>query len=145
MRSRFGVALVGAILVIAGCSSSGPRYLPVRGILRVDGLPAEGATLMFIPPEGGHYNGGIARTTAEGQFELVGSHGRGLEAGEYKVMVRWFVRPDGSPLPPGTNPEKVECKQVIPHPYNDRETTTLTTIIQKDGPPIELDISTKKK
>ncbi len=100
---KLRLALGGAILAIAcGCrddeSATGPVCYPVQGELRIDGRPAQGAMLKFLPATG----------AAQGQMPtaLVDEAGRwtasysqagdGAPAGEYRVLVVWMeLAPEG--------------------------------------------------
>jgi hypothetical protein len=49
------VALIACLTVVpamAGCGRKGVPTFPVRGTVTLDGMPVDGATVMFVPPAG---------------------------------------------------------------------------------------------
>jgi hypothetical protein len=144
-HALFFACLFGATAALSGCSPSGPTYNTVQGTVRVDGQPVEGAVIVFMPQPGSDVHGGSARTGPDGRYDVRSSQWPGLQSGSYRVMIRRFVRPDGTTVPQGISPESVECKQVIPHPYADAQSTTLTVTIDQKKQEIDFDIDTKKK
>jgi hypothetical protein len=91
----FLVTLLG-MSVLIGCDDGKIARYPVTGTVLVDGKPAEGATVIFVPVDGTEE---FQRerpfddsTDSEGRFELrTFQPGDGAPAGEYKVMVRWLA------------------------------------------------------
>lgn len=74
--------LVGALLLAAGC---GPSTHVVTGVVKLDGTPVEGATVVFMTEDGKQaYNG---FTDAGGNFNLAGASTPGVPPGNYKVTV----------------------------------------------------------
>jgi hypothetical protein len=71
----------------AGCGGTSGPY-KVEGIVKLDGKPVSGATVMFEPlAQGGHGASGFTGT--DGAFRLTTYNtGDGALAGEYKVMVK---------------------------------------------------------
>ena len=71
-----GLWIVAAALAtsIVGCGESGPKYVPVSGIVTVDGKPYDKAVVAFLPkstatnPNPGHSSAG--ETDANGRFVL---------------------------------------------------------------------------
>jgi len=67
-----GAGLVGAC--IGGCGGSGPKYVPVSGVVKIDGKPYGEAVVVFQPkataanPEPGR--GSAGETDANGRFVL---------------------------------------------------------------------------
>ena len=89
-----GVLLAAAALVAlaAGCGTKGPRLYPVKGVVRINGEPAQGVNVMFTPvapPEGGATPLSPAAVTGEdGSFRLMSfKPGDGAPAGDYQVTV----------------------------------------------------------
>ncbi len=56
------------LLFLSGCGSSGPETVPTSGKVTVDGKPAAGAAVMFLPQAGGRPATGV--TDAAGVFRL---------------------------------------------------------------------------
>jgi hypothetical protein len=91
-RLRLGpAALVVLILFTVSCRPGGPKPYPVKGILKVNGEPAGGATIAFYanPP----FDKTLiptAVTEADGSFRLSTYKPKdGAPAGEYEVTVTW--------------------------------------------------------
>jgi hypothetical protein len=86
------VAVAGCV-ALAGCGSGQFATYPVTGTVLVDGQPADGAMVIFVPtstdPKAERKRPfGIA--DAQGRFGLTTSEpGDGAAAGEYKVLVQW--------------------------------------------------------
>ena len=102
---RLVKGLIGAacLLALVGCSSNDKAY--VSGVVTVDGAPAEGYVLIFMPTDGlaGPAN---ARTGAGGKYEARTS--RTIDwvvPGTFRVEVLGPVelaRGSGGPPPPGS-------------------------------------------
>jgi hypothetical protein len=94
---------IGCMLMLAGCDS-GPRHVPVSGVVTLNGKPLPDALVSFqmivetedplkATPRG------LGKTTANGSYTLKSTTGRnGVIPGKYKVM---FVLVD-----PATTTEK---------------------------------------
>jgi hypothetical protein len=132
------------LATLAGCGEKGLRTYPVTGTVMVDGQPAEGAMLIFVPGEGSEEflrQRPAGQTTADGKFQMTTFEANdGAPAGQYKVMIRWM----------GANP------QAVSQPRDDRargpadrlrgryfnpETSGLTATVNEEAtelPPFEL-------
>jgi hypothetical protein len=89
---RPGPALAACVLLAAACGrTDGPKPYPVKGVLRVNGQPAAGATVAFYsttPFEKTIIPVGV--TEADGSFTLTTYKPRdGAPAGDYAVAVTW--------------------------------------------------------
>ena len=113
--------LLGAMLSWAGCRASGgaaefmDELVPVTGLVTVDGEPAEGVEVTFVPRQaiGGSTNHpkvqlATAVTDAEGNYSLATPQGGGASEealaklngavpGKYDATFHLWVLPDGSP------------------------------------------------
>jgi len=69
-------------LAAAGC---GTKYVPVEGVVKLDGKPVEGATVVFTSEDGSRTFSGF--TDANGAFSLTGGEKPGAVPGNYKVTV----------------------------------------------------------
>jgi hypothetical protein len=85
----------GALIIVAvvGCGKqTGPRVQFVKGIVRLDGQPLEGATVSLTPQAGGTGLPAYGMTTAGGEFVLTSARGgavnAGAVAGDYLVTVK---------------------------------------------------------
>src|SRR5690349_13034373 len=84
-RRSFWLVLMGLLLV--GCHKSGPELAPVSGHVRLNGKPLENADVVFQPDNG--RSPGIARTDAEGRYELAYKRGvMGGPVGQNTVQIR---------------------------------------------------------
>jgi hypothetical protein len=124
VRSIHEVLMVGlltgfGLCVVAGCGSdAAPGYVsqlvPVSGVVKVDGVPAAGVDVAFVPDQrlpGKSENAGgnaTAVTDAEGKYTLYTPPGGGIAAenaelmkgavpGKYAATFHLWVLPDGSP------------------------------------------------
>jgi hypothetical protein len=70
------------ILAVIGCSS---KPVPVKGVVKLDGTPVEGATVTFITADGNL--SASAQTEADGSFSLSTGGQPGAFPGEYKILV----------------------------------------------------------
>lgn len=72
---------------IAGCGRP-DGLVPVSGTVTMDGVPLEGAFVMFHPQPGVNGNGGNASTDATGKFTMRSPQGkRGIFPGDYSITV----------------------------------------------------------
>jgi len=76
------VAWGGVALTLTGC---GAKYVPVEGVVRLDGQPLDGATVVFTSEDGKKTFSGF--TDAGGAFSLGGGEKPGALPGTYKVTV----------------------------------------------------------
>lgn len=65
-----------------GC---GGKYVDVKGVVKLDGKPVEGATVTFVTEDGAKSYSGF--TNASGEFTLTGDSRSGAPPGTYKVTV----------------------------------------------------------
>src|SRR5262245_6481550 len=80
-----GLVLVIGALSLAGCDA-GPKFLPVTGVVTLDGKPVEGATVAFAPIPAGIASVGV--TDSAGRFTLQSQTDKaGAVAGKYNVTV----------------------------------------------------------
>ncbi len=79
--------LLGGALVLAGsgCGAAKEKPVPVEGIVRLDGQPLAGASVLFSPVEGGLPASAV--TQDDGAFQLACSKGEGAFPGDYKVVI----------------------------------------------------------
>ena len=122
MCGQWSRSLVSAVavfpMVIVGCSGgqSGPAIYPVKGIVLVNGAPAEYATVSLTPVDATEEQlpaGGIVN--ADGEFRLTTLKPfDGAEPGEYFVSISWQkpINPNVSELDYG--PELLPAKYQNP-------------------------------
>ena len=79
------LCLVSLGCLTLGCGDQG--FKPVTGMVTLDGQPASGVKLVFVPAEGGRANS-MASTDAQGYYSLAyTSQHNGTLPGEYKVLI----------------------------------------------------------
>jgi hypothetical protein len=148
------MSLLTAIL-IGGCSGSGrPRTYPVSGVVTMKGQPLEGATVVFVPAEGGSHQAATGITDGTGKFKLsTFLADDGAQEGEYRIKVSKFdIRKptkeeqqkyisieeeqkmqfgDDKPTPP--------AKNVLPPKYANEATSGFVHTVKKgSNAPVEL-------
>lgn len=131
------VCLIFTVLAVGGlsCGSSGPTLFPVSGSVMFEGQPAEGATVILEPVDGGLETSKPSGTVAaDGSFTVsTYPHGNGAPAGEYTILISWYAD-DARQL---ENP-----KNKLPDKYADAATTPLPKVKVQSGnneiPPIKL-------
>ena len=81
---RFGlfVAAVASCFALTGC---GTKYSEVKGVVKLDGSPVEGATVTLVSDDGKKSYAGV--TDASGNFAILSGDKPGAPAGSYKVLV----------------------------------------------------------
>jgi hypothetical protein len=133
LASPLLLAAATLVLMAAGCGSSGPTLLPVKGAVTIDGKPAKEGGVTFHNAA----NQMIQLVTSirpDGTYVLMSNREEGAPAGEYVVTVLVSETPmtsDGkySGLPktvsnrkfanPATTPLKVEVKEdAAPNAYD---------------------------
>jgi len=96
---------LAVVLLAAGCSEveepTGPVRFPVLGQLLIDGQPAAGATIKFIPADGKLQARSVtAQVRADGHFAASYlSNEDGIPAGTYDLVVYWLDVPPEGGLP----------------------------------------------
>jgi len=89
----FGVLVVGGVLTGAaaltmlggGCRKS--LFVPVNGVVNLDGAPLAGAMVSFMPEKGESAPVGHGWTRPDGSFELTSLNEVGALPGEYRVVI----------------------------------------------------------
>jgi len=86
-------ALAAAVVAAAGCGSDGPKYVPVSGVVKVDGQPYKNAVVSFQPvgtkdsPAPGR--GSSAVTDDQGRYSLLVDDGTaGAVVGKHRVRIQ---------------------------------------------------------
>jgi hypothetical protein len=88
MRKGMTFLLIGGCLSLIGCGSeSGPKLVPVSGVVTMNNKPLEGATVSFSPV-GGEGAGAEDVTGPGGNYKAMTRGRSGVAPGKYKVVVQ---------------------------------------------------------
>lgn len=99
-----------------GCADQGLK--PVTGMVTMDGQPASGVKLVFVPTEGGRANS-MASTDTQGHYSLsYTSQYNGTLPGDYKVLIM--------------KEESDTGRQLIPPRYSSGK-STMQASVTEDG------------
>ena len=109
------------LTAIVGCGDGRLRTEPVRGIVTLDGMPLEDASVTFTPKNEGEGASGFGRTNEKGEYLLqtmAGNPNAGTLPGEYIVTVSKFrAIPTGRKIMDSDTREQVdEVESVILFP-----------------------------
>jgi hypothetical protein len=128
------VLSLGALLVTAGCGSSGPELATVSGTVKMDGAPLADASVQFVPVSGRPSYGS---TDANGYYELEFTAAKsGAVPGEHTVRVSTHRRADpdsGAKGQPERIPTKYNSKSEIKKTVNPGKNTIDIEVSEKDG------------
>lgn len=133
-------SLVAALA--CGCGPGGPQVEMVEGVVVLDGVPIEGATVFFSPVSShGDAARGLpaaGRTDSDGSFTLNAGGGArpgaGTKAGDYVVTI---VKQEADGMPasynPGQQPDlsKIKIRDLLPTIYKLGETSPLRATVKR--------------
>lgn len=123
--------LIGVFWAALGCGSGGEQ--PVTGTVTLDDQPLAGAIVTFYPEGQTPGLGGSGRTGADGKYTLTPSRkGQPVAPGEYRVVIRRPLNPDGSPADPNVPPIESQARESLPPVYSEREHSILTAHVTKE-------------
>ena len=127
-----------ALILLAGCSSSPEKTYPVQGVVRLDGKPLDGGSVLFESIEPGSSG---RRYTARGTIDGQGNYrlstfGRydGAVAGRHRVV----VLPDLSQMT--DNPHAPPLPITVPVKYSALETTDLEYEVEPGDNRIDIEL-----
>jgi hypothetical protein len=143
-RSLFLLASAG-VLVLGATGCGGPKPVPVKGSVTLDGQLVDNAQVLFTPVEGNKVASGV--TKEDGTFELTTEKpGDGAVPGDYKVTVT-YTDPVGVTGPSGNTQQAMmgamksaqEAKRkrqkfYIPPVYTTVGSTPIQQKVPVDGP-----------
>jgi len=165
-RSILLALVVTASFGLSGCDDNSS----VKGVVKLDGTPVEGATVTFVSEDGNSTYIGVS--DASGNFTLTSSTGgkKGAPAGTYKVTVVKGAKFSGDLTPGGAdamkNGQKEQAqaaakgkmgpamrpgapgvgsgvKSELPELYATAKSTPLTVKVPLDTQPVVLDLKSK--
>lgn len=154
LRTWWGGALAAVLAFAgAGCGGGENQPVPVRGVVKLDGNPIEGAMVTFFPDDNkGRAANGL--TGPDGSFQLTTAKPNdGAMPGSYKVVVSYqegTVDVSGTKgqkeafelIQKGPGPKRKPPKYVIPARYSDPGKTTLKEQVPTKGT-VTLDLQSK--
>lgn len=134
------------LLALVGCGPSGPAFVPVSGVVTLDGVPVAGANVAFFSKVGSRTADG--QTDAQGKFTLTTQDSDpkpGAIEGEHTVTVNGMrivgaiANPDGTSA--SATPPRIEW--FLPERYARPETSGLSQTVTKGMSPVELKLTAK--
>lgn len=109
MTKAIVLAGLTVLLLVVGCKTEveGPRTVPASGVLILDGMPVEGAAIVFIGDDGVYSASGLSDSA--GKFSLNAfEYKSGAVPGNYKAVVTKTVEVDAAPAEKGLSAEESE-------------------------------------
>src|SRR5437667_11192293 len=83
-KRKLACLVAAAVLAGTGCGS---KPMGIKGKVTLDGAPVPGASVEFVPEDGGH--SAVGMTDNEGKFSLTTyKTGDGALRGEYRVVIK---------------------------------------------------------
>ena len=141
----FAAVVLAGVLSGCGEAETAPEVLiPLTGSVTVDGQPAGGVSLSFVPQEGTSGAGGFATTDDQGQFTVKHRSGdAGIEPGTYKVTMSRMLTPDGNPVPAGESAMDHNATESLPAQYTSADTSPVQTEVTEGMEPVAYEVTTK--
>jgi len=136
-------ALVGAVLVLAGCGDPNAADLaPVQGTVYLKGQRLADANIIFTPTGSTRGLVSVGRTGPDGRYSLKTVRGRdGATPGEYKVSLANWCCPKGPTRCRGRlRPDGFPAKESLPGQYSSAEHRKLIAIVQAGGAAIDFQL-----
>jgi hypothetical protein len=139
IRSSCCLLLMGMV-TMTGCGG-GPQFVPVQGIVTLDGKPIAGAALNFSPQAGGEPSVGV--TDEQGHFSLKTIRDQqGAIVGKHRISIFRAkmvpLKPGETPLPEEQGLEGQRLLWVVPRKYAQFEQSGLEADVQPNMPSLEL-------
>jgi len=138
------LTLSAAFAVLVAFTGCGSGFTPVSGTVTLDGVPVEGATVVFTSEDGGKSYSGF--TDASGAFSLKSGEKEGATPGNYKVTVTRTKSVAGAEgmAPGGADYMKQmkaqqkqgskETKSELPQQYSKAESTPIKVTVPVSEP-----------
>jgi hypothetical protein len=136
---------------LTGCGGSDApevHLTPTSGVVKIDGSPAAGVSVLLTPKGETVGTGAWGVTDSQGMFVLKHQNQEeGIEPGVYIVHLSLMVDEAGNPVPPNTSPVAAgkRLQESIPPEWSDRtkDSPTNTVTIVENGNPLEFNVKTK--
>lgn len=138
--------VAAATMLMVGCEKeSVVEVVPAAGVVSLDGKPISGVSITLVPQEGVKGRGGYGSTGEDGSFSLRSdTEVPGVPAGNYRMLLRKYAMPDGSPIPPDTSAAEAGLVNLLPPVYSDPEQSMVyATFPTPDGQPVKIDLKSR--
>ena len=164
-RQRLGVAMLSCgLLLFAGCGPSGPKLVPVKGTVFLDGQPLAYKSLLFLPEDGTAGNGAGGYTNGKGEYALIAvifgatSDRQGCPPGRYRVVIseptipiteadfgHLNVQAEGDEPAVAIGPQSAPANsnRQIPVAYTSEQTTPLVLEVPESGGVLDVKLASK--
>jgi len=105
-----GMTCLSGLMIVAGCSPSGPAFAPVNGRLTSQGKPVAEVQVEFWPDVTGPRS--IGMTDADGRYSLTSDDGEheGAVVGSHKVVLVDLIAYGKVPITKPRDIEKINLK-----------------------------------
>lgn len=155
IQRHLGVAVCAAfgLFLASGCGDDGPRLVPVKGTVTINGKPLGEADLTFVPdPSNKDVTPGADRTGPEGNYMARFNARTGLAPGKYKVLIsKKAAPPAGVVLPDEIKMDPVQQemmglrKETLPKKYADATEATEMIDVGEEGGVFDFDVKASSK
>jgi len=148
----FASLLVVLAVNLVGCSDGKLKTEPVRGIVTLDGVPLEDASVNFTPKNPGEGTASFGRTNAKGEYllqTLLGNVDAGTLPGEYVVTVSKHIQvPTGRRIEDSNSGEmQDEMDSILIFPemakYANTKTTPFSATVVKGKNQFDFDLKSE--
>jgi hypothetical protein len=152
-RQWAAFVLLGCVLAIVGCGGDSAKYLPVSGMVTLDGAPLKSGAIAFAADMGNDYKGTNtpSGTITDGKYKVMTGNKDGAPVGKWKVTITGAApmgmgaggpvsTPGAGPLPP---PAGMGGTQIAPK-YMDPAKTPLKVEVKDGMDPKQFDLSVTK-
>lgn len=119
-------------LFLAGCNSSS-FDADVAGTITLDGKPVAPGVVSFSPVERGK-NASRGNIDPQGRYFLVTRHERGIDPGDYRVVVLVYEKGD----PPGPGERAPMLPPLVPEKYLNANTSGLAFTVEPGSNTIDI-------
>lgn len=123
---------LAVVLTMAGAGCRKSPFVPVKGIVNLDGVPLAGAMIAFVPENSDSSAVGHGWTKPDGSFELMSLKEVGALPGEYRVVVTKRIPINGVAADPLKLAQEALMKG---EPFTDSSELTKSVVPEDYGNP----------
>jgi hypothetical protein len=149
-HTNFYFVLTIIFITFIGCSPSMKRDLPVEyveGIVTMDGVPLDNASIQFIPKTGNQGEAAGGYSDVKGKYTLSsmnGDIGKGALPGDYIVLITKTISvPISGVIHNEGDAPPEESKEVLPAVYNNRSKPLWEVTVVKGKNTFNFDVKAK--